>query len=71
MRNQNSIIYSEYTLNKFKKYLLKNIDRIDINYDVIYLYKKDIDDFISIKYNKQLIDYILRLNVKNGGIKIP
>ena len=49
MRNQNSIIYSEYTLNKFKKYLLKNIDRIDINYDVIYLYKKDIDDFISIK----------------------
>ena len=63
MRNQNSIIYSEYNLNKFKKYLLKNIDRIDINYDVIYLYKKDIDDFISIKYNKQLIDYILNDNI--------
>lgn len=59
MKNISEVIYSEYTLNKFKQYLLKNIDRIDINYDVIYLYKKDIDEFERIKYNKQLIDYIL------------
>ena len=38
MRNQNSIIYSEYTLNKFKEYLLKNVDIIKIRYDLIYLY---------------------------------
>lgn len=63
MRNQNSIIYSEYTLNKFKNYLLKHIDRIDINYDVIYLYKKYRDDFERIKYNQQLIDYILNDNI--------
>ena len=59
MRNQNSIIYSEYTLNIFKEYLLKNVDIIKIRYDLIYLYKKDIDEFERIKYNKQLIDYIL------------
>ena len=59
MRNQNSIIYSEYTLNKFKEYLLKNVDIIKIRYDLIYLYEEDIDTFIRIKYNKQLIDYIL------------
>ena len=59
MKNISKVIYSEYTLNKFKEYLLKNIDRIDINYDVIYLYKKDIDEFERIKYNQQLIDYIL------------
>lgn len=59
MRNQNSIIYSEYTLNIFKEYLLKNVDIIKIRYDLIYLYKKDIDEFERIKYNQQLIDYIL------------
>lgn len=59
MRNRNTVIHSEYTLNKFKEYILKHIDRIDINYDVIYLYKKDIDNFKRIKYNQQLIDYIL------------
>ena len=59
MKNISKVIYSEYTLNKFREYVLKNIDRIDINYDVIYLYKKDRDDFERIKYNKQLIDYIL------------
>ena len=59
MKDISEVIYSEYTLNKFKQYLLKNIDRIDINYDVIYLYKKDIDEFERIKYNQQLIDYIL------------
>ena len=59
MRNRNNITHSEYTLNKFKEYLLKNIDRIDINYDIIYLYKKDIYEFERIKYNQQLIDYIL------------
>ena len=59
MRNQNSIIYSEYTLNIFKEYLLKNVDIIKIRYDLIYLYKKDIDELERIKYNKQLIDYIL------------
>ena len=59
MKNPNTVIHSEYTLNKFKEYLLKNIDRIDINYDVIYIYKKDLDNFKRIKYNQQLIDYIL------------
>lgn len=59
MRNQNSIIYSEYTLNIFKEYLLKNVDIIKIRYDLIYLYEEDIDNFIRIKYNQQLIDYIL------------
>ena len=59
MRKNSKVIYSEYTLNKFKEYLLKNIDRIDIDYDVIYLYKKDIYEFERIKYNQQLIDYIL------------
>ena len=37
MKNPNTVIHSEYTLNKFKEYLLKNIDKIDINYDVIYI----------------------------------
>ena len=59
MKNISKVIYSEYTLNKFKEYLLKNVDIIKIRYDLIYLYKKDIDEFERIKYNKQLIDYIL------------
>lgn len=59
MRNIRKLVYSEYTLNKFKEYVLKHIDRIDINYDVIYLYKKDIYKFERIEYNQQLIDYIL------------
>ena len=59
MRNQNSITHSEYTLKKTKEYILKNVDIIKIKYDLIYLYKKDIDEFERIKYNKQLIDYIL------------
>ena len=63
MKNISKMIYSEYTLNKFKEYVLKNIDRIDINYDIIYLYKKDRDDFERIKYNQQLIDYILNDNI--------
>lgn len=63
MKNISKVIYSEYTLNKFKEYVLKNIDRIDINYDIIYLYKKDRDDFERIKYNQQLIDYILNDNI--------
>ena len=73
MKNISKVIYSEYTLNKFKEYLLKNIDRIDINYDVIYLYKKDIDEFERIKYNKQLIENMyqnigqvfLKINLRN------
>lgn len=59
MKNISKVIYSEYTLNKFKEYILKNVDIIKIKYDLIYLYEEDIDDFIRIKYNKQLIDYIL------------
>lgn len=59
MRNQNSITHSEYTLKKTKEYILKNVDIIKIRYDLIYLYEEDIDDFIRIKYNQQLIDYIL------------
>ena len=59
MRKIRKVVYSEYTLNKFKEYVLKHIDRIDINYDVIYLYKKDIYKFERIEYNQQLIDYIL------------
>ena len=59
MRNIRKLVYSEYTLNKFKEYVLKHIDRIDINYDVIYLYKKDIYKFERIEYNQQSIDYIL------------
>ncbi len=59
MKNISKVIYSEYTLNKFKEYLLKNVDIIKIRYDLIYLYEEDIDDFIRIKYNQQLIDYIL------------
>ncbi len=59
MKNISNVIYSEYTLNKFKEYLLKNVDIIKIRYDLIYLYEEDIDDFIRIKYNNQLIDYIL------------
>jgi len=59
MRNQNSITHSEYTLKKTKEYILKNVDIIKIKYDLIYLYEEDIDEFERIKYNKQLIDYIL------------
>ena len=59
MRKIRKVVYSEYTLNKFKEYVLKHIDRIDINYNVIYLYKKDIYKFERIEYNQQLIDYIL------------
>ena len=59
MKHISKVIYSEYTLNKFKEYLLKNVDIIKIRYDLIYLYAEDIDDFIRIKYNQQLIDYIL------------
>ena len=59
MRKIRKVVYSEYTLKKFKEYVSKHIDRIDINYDVIYLYKKDIYKFERIEYNQQLIDYIL------------
>ena len=59
MRNRNNITHSEYTLKKIKEYIIKNVDIIKIRYDLIYLYKEDIDDFIRIKYNKELIDYIL------------
>lgn len=59
MKNRNNITHSEYTLKKTKEYILKNVDIIKIKYDIIYLYEEDIDDFIRIKYNNQLIDYIL------------
>lgn len=59
MKNRNNIIHSEYTLKKTKEYILKNVDIIKIKYDFIYLYEEDIEDYIKIKYNNQLIDYIL------------
>lgn len=59
MRNRNTVTHSEYTLKKTKEYILKNVDIIKIRYDLIYLYEEDIDNFIRIKYNNQLIDYIL------------
>ena len=56
-------VYSNYTLNKIKTFILKRIDVIEISYDELKLHHANIF--------KDIWDYKTRLNVKNGGIKIP
>ena len=57
-------VYSNYTLNKIKTFILKRIDVIEINYDELKLHHanifKDICDYKTIKYNQDLIKYILK-----------
>lgn len=57
-------VYSNYTLNKIKTFILKRIDVIEINYDELELHHanifKDICDYKTIKHNQGLINYILK-----------
>ena len=57
-------IYSNYTLNKIKTFILKRIDVIEISYDELELHHanifKDICDYKTIKHNHDLINYILK-----------
>ena len=57
-------VYSNYTLNKIKTFILKRIDVIEINYDELELHHanifKDICDYKTIKHNHDLINYILK-----------
>ena len=57
-------VYSNYTLNKIKTFILKRIDVIEISYDELELHHanifKDICDYKTIKHNHDLINYILK-----------
>ena len=57
-------VYSNYTLNKIKTFILKRIDVIEISYDELKLHHanifKDIWDYKTIKHNQDLINYILK-----------
>lgn len=57
-------VYSNYTLNKIKTFILKRIDVIEISYDELKLHHanifKDICNYKTIKHNQDLINYILK-----------
>lgn len=51
--------YSDYTLEKVKNFIIKNVDKIKLTSGDMYLYFPKKDKFKFLKQNDSIIDYIL------------
>lgn len=51
--------YSDYTLEKVKNFIIKNVDKIKLTSGDMYLYFPKEDKFKFLKQNKSIIQYIV------------
>ena len=56
---ENTNRYSDYTLEKVKHFIIKNVDKIQLVLGDMYLYFPKKDKFKFLKQNESIIQYIL------------